>query len=222
MKKKFTLCAGVGSLILAASAGAAYQGMVAEESSESGTNLFGDSWAVDTVRIYVVLDTGDRLDAVNGTPDNPLYIQTSAEFYQNVFGGDSSMQINPALFGAYNSSPFDTFVTIGQLSSADNALLTQGVDFSSFDTTVNTANGSWFVTPDDAQGEAGAGGLVLIGQFSFEAGTGGMASMTGNVNLQGKLASGENWEAFNQWVPAPGALALLGLAGIAGRRRRRN
>ena len=89
MKTSKVICGGLGSLILAASASAAYQGMVAEESSESGTNLFGDSWSVDTVRIYVVLDTGDRLDAVNGTPDNPLYIQTSAEFYQNVFGGDS-------------------------------------------------------------------------------------------------------------------------------------
>ena len=44
--------------------------------------------------------------------------------------------------------------------------------------------------------------------------------------LQGKLAgSGDTWQVgvngFVYGVPAPGALALLGLAGIAGRRRRR-
>ena len=34
-------------------------------------------------------------------------------------------------------------------------------------------------------------------------------------------ASTDNWTGTLSFVPAPGALALLGLAGVAGRRRRR-
>ena len=46
----------------------------------------------------------------------------------------------------------------------------------------------------------------------------------GVVNMQGKDAALENWTAENvefDTVPAPGALALLGLAGLATRRRRK-
>ena len=117
---------------------------------------------------------------------------------------------------------YDTFLTIGRLSATGDELSVQDMDFSSFTNEIATSNGTWYVTPDAAQGEADADGRVLIGQFSFAAGTGGLASMDGLINMQGKNADGSNWTALNQWVPAPGALALLGLAGIAGRRRRRH
>ena len=223
MKTKITLCAGVGSLILASAASAGYSGLSAEEFGASGTNALGQSWDLTVVRLYAELENaGDRLDAVYGSADNPLFINTSAQFHQNAAGGNSSLQINAALFPVYNSLEYDTFVSIGRYDSAGDALLVQAVDFSNFDTEVTTSNGTWTVTPDDIQGEA-VGGRVFIGQFSFAAGTGGgLASMDGLVNMQGKNADGSNWTALNQWVPAPGALALLGLAGIAGRRRRRS
>ncbi len=45
------------------------------------------------------------------------------------------------------------------------------------------------------------------------------------INLQGKDAMGETWNATGQdfffAVPAPGAIALVGLAGVASRRRRK-
>jgi hypothetical protein len=223
MKIKIAMYAGVGSLILASTASAGYSGLVAEESYHSGTNVLGTSWDLTVVRLYAQLENaGDRLDAVYGSADNPLYINTSAEFYQNAAGGDSSLQINQALFAVYNSVEYDTFVTIGKLESTGDALLVQAVDFSNFGTEVSTSNGTWTVTPDDAQGDADLDNRVIIGQFSFAAGTGGIGSMDGLVNMQGKNADGSNWTALNQWIPAPGALALLSLAGIAGRRRRRN
>ena len=223
MKTSNVILSGVGSLILASAASAGYAGLSAETSSHSGTNVIGQSWSLDVVRIFLDLENaGDRLDAVYGSEANGLVIGTTAEFYQNAAGGDSSLQINAALFGVYNSVEYDTFVTIGNYNSTGDALLVQAVDFSNFSTEVTTDNGTWVVTPDDIQGE-GAGGLVMIGQFSFAAGTGGLDSMYGNVNLQGSSADGSVWEALDQWVevPAPGALALLGLAGLAGRRRRR-
>jgi MYXO-CTERM domain-containing protein len=222
MKTSNVILSGVGSLILASAASAGYAGLSAETSSQSGTNLLGQSWSLDVVRIFVDLENaGDRLDAVYGSEANGLVIGTTAEFYQNAAGGDSSLQINAALFGVYNSVEYDTFVTIGNYNSTGDALLVQAVDFSNFSTEVTTDNGTWVVTPDDIQGE-GSGGRVLIGQFSFAAGTGGVDSMYGSVNLQGSSADGSTWDATGQWLPAPGAFALLGLAGLAGRRRRRN
>jgi len=221
MKTSMAICGGLGSLILAASASAGYAGLSTDTFSASGTNALGQSWAVDVVRLFVDLENaGDRVDSVFGSADNELVIGTTAAFNQNAAGGDSSLQINSALFPVYNSLEFDTFVTIGMYNSTGDALLVQAVDFSNFGSEVTTSNGTWTVTPDDIQGE-GAGGRVIIGQFSFAAGTGGEASMYGNVNLQGKNADGSTWQVVDKWLPAPGALALLALAGFAGRRRRR-
>ncbi|MDP7005439.1 MAG: hypothetical protein QF718_04440, partial [Phycisphaerales bacterium] len=105
-----------------------------------------------------------------------------------------------------------------------NALLDIGIDWTSFNGggTLATDNGSWFVTPVDPQGGE-LGGSVLIGQFTVVGGTGnGIDDLTGQISLQGKDADGNTWQELGiTWVPAPGAMALLGLAGLAGRRRRR-
>ncbi|MEE3002351.1 MAG: hypothetical protein VX908_06640 [Planctomycetota bacterium] len=206
--KTYYLCgSGVGVLLLAGTASAAYQGMSADLHA---TSAYGD-----TYRIYVDLDAGDRLDAVYGSSENGLVLG-GADVYQNGFGGNMSTNINPLLLDTFASLHFDSWVTIGLTDSDDNALSQQGVDFTNFGNEVTTSNGSWYVTPDDAQGEE-IGGRVLIAQLTVSSGD----SLYGNLNFQGKLADGSNWGATDQWLPAPGALALLGLAGIAGRRRRR-
>ena len=224
MKTSMAICGGLGSLILAASASAGYVGLSAEVSTASGANPFtGATYDLEIVRIYVDLEEGARLDAVFGSAQNELVIGTSAAFYQNPLGGNTAGQINPAQFGFFPSMQYDTFLTIGLLDQTGDALSVQDMDFTTFGTEISTSNGTWYVTPDAAQGEADSEGRVLIGQFSFVAGTGGgLDSMYGNINLQGKDADGETWQVVDQWIPAPGALALLGLAGLAGRRRRRN
>ena len=62
----------------------------------------------------------------------------------------------------------------------------------------------------------------MIGQFTVNDGD----SVFGSVNLQGKNADLSNWNAEgvafdSAAIPAPGAIALLGLAGFAARRRRK-
>ena len=209
----------VATLALATIASASpYQGMVAEL-EHSGTE--GDSY-----RIYALLDAGARVDAVYGNSAGDLNIYASAgTFYQNgVYGGNTSTSINSAFFAIVPSLEWDSYVSIGCLYSdgypfAGNALNEIGIDWSGFNAgaALNTDNGSWFVTPNDAQGEELAG-RVFVGQFTVAAG----AEVLGQVNLQGKDADGNTWnEVGASWVPAPGALALLGLAGFAGRRRRR-
>ena len=210
MKTTIYASAGVGALLFAGFASAGYQGISAELHAQSA---FGD-----TYRLYVDLDSGDRLDAVYGSSDNNLTLGSTSELYQNNFGGNTSLNINPALLAVFSSLAYDSWVTIGAETDTGNALSIQSVNFGG-DPFASTDNGSWYVTPDDAQGEE-VGGRVLIAQLTI-AGGGSADDLYGNLNFQGKLADGSNWGAVDQWIPAPGALALLGLAGIAGRRRRR-
>ena len=211
MNRMISVGSGVGMLLLAGTASAAYQGMSADLHAQSA---YGD-----TYRIYVDLDAGARLDAVFGSADNPLHLGGAA-LYQNAFGGNMSTNINPLLYGAFPSLVHDSWVTIGLADSdGGNVLAQQGVDFTAFGDEVTTSNGSWYVTPDDAQG-AENGGRVLIAQLTLSGG-GSDSDLYGSLNFQGKDADGNTWSANDQWLPAPGALALLGLAGIAGRRRRR-
>jgi hypothetical protein len=58
----------------------------------------------------------------------------------------------------------------------------------------------------------------VIAQFTIAAGEVGMYE--GTVDWQGQGA-GFTSDTFSVMVPAPGAMALLGLAGLAGSRRRR-
>jgi len=211
MKTKIIASAGVGALLLTGIASADYQGISAELHAQSA---FGD-----TYRLYVDLDAGDRLDAVYGSSENNLVLGSNAALYENNFGGNTSLNINPALLAVFSSLAYDSWVTIGSETDTGNALSIQSVNFGSGGNFADTANGSWYVTPDDAQGEE-VGGRVLIAQLTI-AGGGSADDLYGNLNFQGKLADGTNWGAVDQWIPAPGALALLGLAGIAGRRRRR-
>ena len=65
------------------------------------------------------------------------------------------------------------------------------------------------------------GPTVMIGQFTMY----GLDShVSGVINIQGKAGDFETFQAreivFDFELPAPGALALLGIAGLAQRRRK--
>jgi MYXO-CTERM domain-containing protein len=210
--KVLALTAGMGSLIIAGAASADFQGI----SHEVEVTAFGTM-----VQVYVDVEAGDQLNAVYGDADNALHIGAGAgSFYQNAFGGPTVAGMNPAFFPIFPSLVYDSFVTIGLTTNVGNAMLDIGIDFSDFNAggAIDTDNGSWFATPDDAQVHE-IDGRVLIGQFTLVDG-----ALEGNVNLQGKNADGSNWTALGvdvNPVPAPGAIALLGLAGVAARRRRK-
>ena len=222
MRATITLGA-LGAIALAGAAQATpFQGFSFES--------MGDMGYGETVRMYVDLDAGSRIDAVFGNSVGNLSIEVDGgSFYQNALGGPTSTAINSAFFPLAPSLEWDSYVTVGALYSdgtpfGNNALLDIGIDWTSFEGggELATDNGSWFVTPVDAQGEE-QGGRVLIGQFTVVGGTGnGYADLLGQISIQGKDADGVTFQELGAtWVPAPGAIALLGLAGVCSRRRRK-
>jgi len=224
MKVTSVFAGAVGGLVLASTAamGSPLQGVSMElvNVGDQGT----------TYRLFANLDAGARIDAVYGNSQGDLFIGTAngATMYQNANGGPTSKEINSNFFPFVPSMEWDSYVSIGAYYQngapfGENNLNNIGINWASFEGggDLVTNNGSWFVTPDDAQGNE-LNGVVFLGQFTVEGGSGTVSDLIGQVNLQGKDANGDTWNAVGAtWVPAPGALALLGLAGIAGRRRRR-
>jgi hypothetical protein len=214
--KTLSLTIAAGSLI-AGSSMADYTGL-SYDSMDNGDG----TW---TAQIFANFSAAsDELDAVFGDAQSALLIETSSSFYQNALGGSTSMQINPALLPLFPSLALDSWVTIGLTDSTGNNMLTIGIDYTDFDAggSIYSDNGSWFATPDDPQVLAGADLRVMVGQFTMY----GLDShVSGVLNLQGKSGDFETFQArdqaFDFALPAPGALALLGLAGIASRRRRK-
>ena len=220
MKVTSVIMAGtVGALVLASTAavGSPYQGMTIELANSGSV---GNSY-----RIYANLDAGARIDAVYGNSQGTLAINAVGGAYQDAAGGATSQSINSAFFIFVPSMEWDSYVSIGAIDSAGNPfgannLNDIGINWGIWEggSNLSTDNGSWFITPDDVQGEE-QNGRVFIAQVTVD---GSADDITGQVNLQGKDANGDTWNQVGAtWVPAPGALALLGLAGIAGRRLRR-
>jgi MYXO-CTERM domain-containing protein len=211
--KRFMTIAGGAALLTTTVAQAEFLGLSAEL---VGNGLVDGTW---TARIYANLSDGSRLDAVYGNAANPLSMTSTGGLYQNQYGGDTSLEINASLYGVFPSLMYDSWVTIGLEDSGNNALGSIGVNWGTDE--ISTSDGSWYITPDDAQGQE-MDGKVLIAQFTTY---GNDSVLYGSISMQGKNADGSNWTAdsvdYSFAKPAPGAIALLGLAGFAGRRRRR-
>ena len=206
--KLLGLTAGVGSLVLAGSASADFLGFEIDEVENGMAGL-------TTYRIYAAIDAGGEVDAVYGDDVSALSIQSSTSFYQNSFGGYGTP--NAALFIAFPSLEFDSFVTIGLLNDTGDAMMDIGIDWTDFNAggAIYTDNGTWFATPNEPQVQE-VNGRVIIGQFTTD------GVLSGCMSLQGKEADTSiNWNAVGVCLPAPGALALLGLAGVSSRRRRK-
>jgi len=144
----------------------------------------------------------------------------------------------PQLTGSTTlNGPFDSFLTIGgsatptNTSNADPSWPAAGGGWNRADVP-NGLNVGWFnSSPPNVQGRVGVGtgaaanpaDAVRLGQFVIDAGTEG-----GTWNLQIGYNSGVAGAPVQfatgtftlGVIPTPGAIALLGLAGLAGRRRR--
>ena len=121
-----------------------------------GTNLVADDEETWTVDVYAVLADGCRLDAVAGDVNHSKMVSTTGSFYQNIYGGPTSQDINPSLFSAFPDLEYDSFVTIGLSDQNGNAMSDIGIDWTDFESggAIESTDGSWYVTPADAQGDS--------------------------------------------------------------------
>jgi uncharacterized protein (TIGR03382 family) len=216
-------------LLVAATASAAFTGL----STETRSNAFG----IDVIGVYANFDAvGDSLTIVAGTPLNPLSINVvGGTFYQHTAGSDRA-PIDAAV-GVFPSLAYDTFVTIGvSLVDPDGNDGGQPLDLMFLSPTWSgfgpsslfSVNDFWSAPPAPI-GQQGnpfnpgfdAGdGRTLIGQFATTDGSG----FEGSMLLQG-TSGGVPFQTvanFSHTIPTPGALALIGVAGLATRRRRRS
>jgi MYXO-CTERM domain-containing protein len=227
--------ASLGSLTLAGAASAAPTGLYWESSL---VNVNGQDYCVGRLYICFDVQTGVLLNAYNTTAS-----LNQGTFNHNDFttggvnapiGSWSPNNFFPPLFG---NPAIDSYLTIGGTTS--NAAL--NANTTTFDPSFNGGNGSsvgggggWFNSnPTNLQGKSGVidgqpGWYTLVGQFVVLGDGSGTTlsyngSFTGNNGL-GTPAQQVTYTGLFEFcgpVPAPGALALLGLAGLAGGRRRR-
>jgi hypothetical protein len=225
MKVKPFALAGAGALVLAGSATAAFTGLKCEV-------YVGDDWvdngydttALVTYRLWANFDSpDDGVLSVFGITGVPMSANsTDGAFSNSPVGLDSLTAPQDLRFLGIFENQWDTYVTINNDTATGDATGTSpgfATETNSLASDWGTENAAWFVTPDDPQFRAREkpdGGLgVMLAQFTVAAGTG----IFGEINLL--LGDSTEVRGLIFATPAPGALALLGLAGLAGTRRRR-
>jgi hypothetical protein len=130
-------------------------------SATVGSGLVSGEPGSFTIDLFVIVGEGARLDAVAGTGADIKMLACSGDFYQNSYGGPTSRDVNPNFYPIEPDLEWDSRVTIGAIDSSgnpfpENVLQEIGIDWDEFENggDMVTDNGTWFVLPVDAQGEA--------------------------------------------------------------------
>jgi hypothetical protein len=246
--KTLSALAGLGgALIMSGSADAAYVGLhwrLHTTVNAAGVNR-------DVFRIYAVFNNAnDYLTGALGNVANPATIQSlsaagafpGSAFFNPAAGGNLAPSQDAV--NAYPATvPWDTFATVGYaIVPGDGGAATTGTS-PGFPTFISgnqwaTNDGGWFTPGPQEHGRAGGfngvtlqagqggpGGMgVLMMQLTVNQGNHVRGTIGVNWSIDVPLAGQQTGQSFNQTFntfPAPGALALLGLAGLATSRRRR-
>ena len=250
-KNVLPITAGVvGALVLSVSASADFTGWQTEKkgSYDTANSNFGpDVGLVDVWNLYLLFD--NPLDTVNGIfviQDAAFSSMINSSDLKTAFdglGGGFWNNVNdppgntPQEAGfVYNLDPTgfdnDTYLSIGLKAGhggdaglfstgAQELLNASGIMNGSGVLQDPKTNFAFFATPKDAQ-TFPVDGRVLVFQVAVLQGE----HASGAWNIQwGTVGGGAGGgiQTRIEWttVPAPGAMALLGLAGLAGARRRR-
>ncbi len=173
----------------------------------------GGPW--QTWDLYVTGAQGDVVNGLSAGGDGgPFSIKVTGPVFNHPVGGDSR---NFGTEGFFSALPFDTFATFG------GGATTNGV-FGGFAGSINMtgANGELKFTsfaPAGAPAVLGANGLWVL-RVTFNAVADGTLGGNGS-RVQIGTAGGQVLAFDVPQVPAPGAVALVSIAGLAGLRRRR-
>lgn len=230
-----TLLAIAGAATLAASASAEFTGWIASVRSAAGDQTILDIYAGFNSATDRLLNVFNMNIDVN-----------AASVVQSTNAGEQSWR---RLDGVSNSASLDSFVTLGGYVSGDARFASSTVmgdpSFTNYTTagatTVPSQAGWYNSDPNSLDVTA----TILAGSPGFPAGTRDTRSAPGQYGvwvahvLVSKAITNASWSLsftgfaayndgvynadarmFHVIVPAPGAIALLGVAGLAGRRRR--
>ena len=191
--------------------------------SFSGEDFGGVAVSGYVVDLYLELD--DTLLNVYNFND----VNLGTTYFQGLTAAGWAPNEQGSIFTTEVSQSFDSFIAIGGVNAVGtdgNPLQMAGngvsVDpnFPDNNAAGPGVNAGWFNgNPNNPIG-ASVDGLVFIGRFSIAGSDGfSMENSYGQVTFNEGVGTPGQQESFVV-VPAPGALALLGVAGLAGRRRR--
>jgi hypothetical protein len=200
------------------------------QTSNSGVNLdVYTVWARFNGATDTVLNAFN-FNRVDGTATNMFYHRDLNSTSSNVLTKTAGTWSPSQVGSATNNRPFDSYLTIGgntggtNSTNADPSWPAAGGSWNRPDVPTGL-NAGWFNSnPPNLQGRVGSAGNtatdVRLGQFSVDRDANG-----GTWNLKIGYNSGVSgapvqFAETTFSLPAPGAMALLGLAGLAGRRRR--
>jgi len=247
MTRMLTLAAG---LAFAGAANAAFVGGVIRVDEAASMQASADiGSAVTVTQMFIQFDEADDvLNRIGNADFSTSYAADGATLFQDTeFGANSDTGLNEAFFGFPGvNAEFDSFVGLGGPNFGGNTSLDPDFAFTS-----TGVMGGWFDTPGSdgmggvtRQGVAGDGELVdglwnvFVGQFTINGdftggargGESGASTDVFSELFEGVLDIG--WidalggpeiveSGVFVGVPAPGAAALFGVAGLTAARRRR-
>jgi MYXO-CTERM domain-containing protein len=227
MRSTMLIGAGLAAAV-ASAASASITGATVVSYSVTAADFGGASVTVNVQDLYMTSD--DAADVMLNVYNLTLSGTASGITYFQSFTGTGWTPTN--LGGPFDNAALqqaDSFVTIGGFDFG-NPLQTPGAgagtgldpNFGGNTAGAPGALAGWYNgNPPSLNGQVGstAAGLgVLVGRFAY-AGDFSLEGSTLEVTWNQGLGTPGQQAGFTV-VPAPGALALLGLAGVAGRRRR--
>ena len=226
MKK--VILTGIAAAAVAATSGADITGAMTYNYSVNVEDFGGTMVSVNVSDLYLTSD--DAADTALNVYNMTMASAGQVSYFQSTTGTGWQPTNLGTIFDTEALQQADSFVTIGGFDfSADPAQSVGAGAGTGLDPNFggNTAAypgdlAGWYNgSPPSLNGQVGetvVGLGVLVGRFSYD-GEFSIEGSTLEVTWNQGLGTGGQQAGFTV-IPAPGVLALLGLAGIAGRRRR--
>ena len=229
MRSSLIIGASVATVI-AAGASADITGAFTVDYTTTVEDFGGTMVTVNVSDLY--LTSNDAADVALNVYNLQLVAAGQVNYFQSATGTGWQPANLGGIFDTEALRYGDSFVTIGGMAGDPPAQAPGGGSGTGLDPNFGGANAAypgdlagWYNgSPPSLNGQVGMlpgtlGMGVLVGRFAYDGDfdlTGSMLEVTWN---QGLGTPGIQ-AGFEVNIPAPGALALLGLAGFAGRRRR--
>jgi len=231
MRTSMILGSGV-AMMLAAGAAADITGAITYDYSVTAEDFGGASVTVNVSDLYLLSDNG--ADVALNVYNLQLVESAQVSYFQSTTGTGWTPNNLGGIFDTPALRLADSFVTIGGLQQdtllpeqAPGAGAGTGLDpnFGGNNAAAPGALAGWYNgSPPSLNGQVGMlpgtiGMGVLVGRFAYD-GDFDLTGSTLEVTWNQGLGTPGIQAGFTVNIPAPGALALLGVAGLAGRRRR--